>query len=431
MGTAIELTVSGVSLDYAKNHMGNDWGFLFQEGDLTRRRTEAINYDYYAEHPEEADELKVVEETLIRSLVRVLSRLNILGHTLETARAEYQAVISDFDSLDDGSGDEGSDKRDSMTFEEFCSLANCFPLDELSGAYVEFETPDRDIVAQGRFAALADEFSRIPWTDSQNMYWSEKSYLSDKVCILSAGSMLQVFGLNPANSTAEVEWEFGPIVHAGWVEREAIEPGARRAQAVLVATEGASDARILRKALDAFRPDVSDFFRFIDGDERHHFWGTGNLLKFAEGLIRIDIQNQVLFLLDNDAEGVDAFRKLQQMKMPGNLRSMALPDIEELRSFPALGPQGLALCDINGRAAAIECYLDLNLSDYPPARIIWSNYKKEIDAWHGALEHKDSYTRHFMTQDADSLVGGGYDSSKLVQLLDALIAEASRLLSVN
>jgi hypothetical protein len=119
------------------------------------------------------------------------------------------------------------------------------------------------------------------------------------------------------------------------------------------------------------------------------------------------------------------------MKMPGNLRSMALPDIEELRSFPALGPQGLALCDINGRAAAIECYLDLNLSDYPPARIIWSNYKKEIDAWHGALEHKDSYTRHFMTQDADSLVGGGYDSSKLVQLLDALIAEASRLLSVN
>jgi hypothetical protein len=29
---------------------------------------------------------------------------------------------------------------------------------------------------------------------------------------------------------------------------------------------------------------------------------------------------------------------------------MESPDIEELRSFPALGPQGLAFCDINGRA---------------------------------------------------------------------------------
>jgi hypothetical protein len=34
MGTSIELTVSNVSLDYAKNFMGNDYGFLFQETDL-------------------------------------------------------------------------------------------------------------------------------------------------------------------------------------------------------------------------------------------------------------------------------------------------------------------------------------------------------------------------------------------------------------
>jgi hypothetical protein len=38
MGTSIELTVGGVSLDYSKNSIGFDWGHLFQDGDLTSRR---------------------------------------------------------------------------------------------------------------------------------------------------------------------------------------------------------------------------------------------------------------------------------------------------------------------------------------------------------------------------------------------------------
>jgi hypothetical protein len=238
--------------------------------------------------------------------------------------------------------------------------------------------------------------------------------------------MLRVFALGPENSEAEVTWQFGNIVNAGWVDRSSFAAGAQRTHAILVATEGASDARILRRALDLLRPDVADFFRFIDGEERHHFWGTGNLVKFAEGLVRIDIQNRVLFLLDNDAEGIDAYRKLQELKMPGNLRSMVLPTIAELRCFPALGPEGLNDCDINGRAAAMECYLDLNLPGYPSARVIWSNYKRDIDAWHGALEHKESYDRHFMKQNADTLASGAYDASKLTQVLDALIAEVSQ-----
>ncbi|MDY6974143.1 MAG: HEPN/Toprim-associated domain-containing protein, partial [Thermodesulfobacteriota bacterium] len=134
--------------------------------------------------------------------------------------------------------------------------------------------------------------------------------------------------LNEANAEVEVTWEFGPIVHAGWVQREAFQPGARQRQKVLIATEGASDARIIRRSLDVLRPDVADFFNFVDVDERHHFWGTGNLVKFAEGLLRIEVLNQVLFVFDNDAEGVDAFRKLEKLKLPGNMRAMLLPDLE-------------------------------------------------------------------------------------------------------
>lgn len=426
MGTSIELTVGNVSLDYAKNSMGNDYGFLFQEADLARRKSESIDYDYYAEHPEEKAELEVSGLMFLRQLSRVVPRLNLLGHTLDGARAEYQNLVEEANSVLDEIAPSG-EKKDWLTFEEFCALANIYPLTSLATEYVDFDTEDRAAVAQGRFAAHAQEFARLPWTEAHDSYWSESSYLSAKICILSAESMLQVFALSPENADAEVVWGFGPIVTAGWVNRSFFQAGAQRQQSILVATEGASDARILRRALDVLRPDVADFFRFIDGDERHHFWGTGNLVKFAEGLIRIDMQNRVLFLLDNDAEGVDAYRKLQGFRMPGTMRSMLLPDVDEFRSFPALGPEGVSDSDINGRAAAIECYLDLNLPEYPPAQVIWSNYKKEIETWHGALEYKESYTAHFMKQHPESLTMGDYDASKLVRVLDALVAEAALL----
>lgn len=421
MGTSIELKIEAVSLSYAKNHMGADYGCLFQDADLTRRHCDGVSYEYYQEHPDDIADLEESELTFARPLSRVIPRLQMLGHSLDGARGEYEAVVAEASVLS------VAGEASPLTFNEFCDLANLFPLAGLAVEYIDWDTPDRGYVAQGRLAAHSDRFARVPWTENGESYWSEASYLSAKLCILSAASMLMVFAQSPDNANAEVRWQFGDIVNNGWVNREAFAAGARRTQSMLVATEGASDARILRRALDLLRPDVADFFRFIDGDERHLFWGTGNLVRFAEGLIRIDIQNQVLFLLDNDAEGIDAYRKLQELKMPANLRSMVLPDIDELRHFAALGPEGLNDCDINGRAAAIECYLDLRLPDYPPARVIWSNYKREIDTWHGALEHKESYDRHFMKQEPESLLSGSYDTTKLIKVLDALISEASRL----
>jgi hypothetical protein len=241
--------------------------------------------------------------------------------------------------------------------------------------------------------------------------------------------MLQVFGRDGANDQSEVIWQFGPIVRAGWVDAKAFYSGPRREQTILVATEGTSDALILRRALDLLKPDVADFFRFLDVTERHPFPGTGNLVKFAEGLIRIDVQNQVVFLFDNDAEGLDAHRKLMVMGMPANMRAMRLPDLDAFRAFPARGPEGVSSSDINGRAAAIECYLDLDMPNYPPAHVLWSNYKKDIDAWHGALEHKETYTRRFLDQTADTLLAGEYDIGKLSAVLGALVVEAIALSS--
>lgn len=423
MGTEIYLRVGGVSLSWSKNHMGLDFGHLFQEGDRTRRKMDGIDYDYYEENPEELSDLEITEMVFARKLERIVPRLELLNHSLEDARAEYQAAMAD--SLEMASYGDTPGVPSLLSFDEFCELACRYPLSLLDDAYIAHDTPDSDKVAQGRFAAHADEFARLPGCGDNDLYYSEKSYLAARLCILSAESMMLVFALNPANADVEVVWEFGPLVSNGWANEGDFQPGARRFQKVLIATEGASDVRIIKRALEVLKPDVADFFNFIDVDERHHFWGTGNLVKFAEGLLRIDIQNKVLVVLDNDAEGVDAFRKLKALRLPGNMRAMLLPSLEDFSHFPARGPEGVSFVDINGRAAAIECYLDLNSPNLNSAQILWSNYKKEVDAWQGALEHKDTYQQHFYGQSDDAIRNGPYNSSKIRQLLDTLIEEAS------
>jgi hypothetical protein len=100
-----------------------------------------------------------------------------------------------------------------------------------------------------------------------------------------------------------------------------------------------------------------------------------------------------------------------------------LPELEEFRSFPTQGPEGLHHSDINRRAAAIECYLDLNVGDYPPAKVRWTNHKKSLDTYHGALEFKETYSKEFFKQTPETLVQGSYDVHKIEALLDSLVAE--------
>lgn len=426
MGTEIQLELGGIGLDYAKNNMGADHGFLFQAGDQTRRQADGVDYAYFAEIPDDGA-LERYEACFARPLKRVLPRLDLLGHTVDVARAEYESVLGEgMDVFPKITADDSS-ARESMSFDEFCAFCGRFRLSELDTNYIAYETENRDRIARGRFDAMADDLSRLPPSYEQQLYWSEQSFFGSTVCALSAYSMLQVFGRGEANLDAEVVWQFGPIVEAGWVPADAFQAGAGRRHSVLVATEGTSDARILRRAIDVLRPDVADFFRFIDVDQSHPFPGTGNLVKFAEGLVHIDVQNRILFLLDNDAEGLAGFRRIDAMSKPVNMRTMMLPTLQDFTRFPARGPEGTALSDINERAAAIECYLDLSLSGRPAAQVVWSNYKKESDRWQGALDHKDTYTRCFLEQSDASLTDGSYNTRKLELVLDRLIAEATAL----
>jgi hypothetical protein len=109
------------------------------------------------------------------------------------------------------------------------------------------------------------------------------------------------------------------------------------------------------------------------------------------------------------------------------MRAMILPEQEQFRAFSGPGPEGIQAADINRRAAAIECYLDLVLEGYPPANIVWTNYKRELDTYQGVLENKDAYTKAFLKLTPEILAAGGYDVSKIRAVLDAIIAQCTAI----
>ena len=149
MGTSIELMVGKVSLSYSKNHMGVDFGYLFQVGDETRRELDSIDYEYYKEHPEIVGELAEHETVFARKLGRMLSRLELLGHTLDAARNEYEAVVNE--AMETSSYIDEGEAPSFLNFDEFCALACRYPLGDLKSEYIEYDNPERETLSQGPF----------------------------------------------------------------------------------------------------------------------------------------------------------------------------------------------------------------------------------------------------------------------------------------
>ena len=416
MGTTISLRVAGTDIDWAKNGPGENHGPVFQEQDRTRLRSERLDYDLVDSN----DPLALQEMAFANSLSRLVPRLELLGFTLDRVETEYSQVVQEYAETDEALDAESA--RPSlrlMTFREFCAFVSRHPIGELDDAYVGGPDGAATRRTKGRFFGEA-LVQRIPRAWYFGSGYSERSYFASLMRFLHPYSTLRVLAECPMNANALVDWQFGPVVCSGWAEERQFLAGPRRTQTFLIATEGSSDTHILERAFSLLRPGVKDFFRFIDTSDGHPFPGAGNLVRFARGLATIDVHNYVVFLLDNDAEGMLAYTEIQRLSLPPNMRATHLPALDELRAIPAHGPEGVSPTDINGRAAAIECYLDFDVPGLAPPEIRWTNYKKELDTYQGALSDKKSYAKAFLKKNCVSR--SNYDVTKISKVLDHVIA---------
>ncbi len=239
---------------------------------------------------------------------------------------------------------------------------------------------------------------------------------------------LTLLARNPRNLRRDIIWRYYDVVSDGSVEIEDLLPRLDASQKFLIVTEGSTDSFIMRRALDILRPDIADFFSFIDMREHYPFTGTGNIVNFVKGLAKIQVQNKILCIVDNDAEGQLQLSRLASVPLPPNLLVTALPDVR--RKFPTLGTSGSKRENINGRAVSIECFLDLD--DGSPATVRWSNYIAELDRYQGAIVNKERFLARLKEVKSTK---AKYDFSGLRQLVDFMTdrccAIGSRLAVLN
>ena len=236
--------------------------------------------------------------------------------------------------------------------------------------------------------------------------------------------ILRLLGENPSNLERDLVWGIHDVVAGGWVENdEVFEPLADESK-FLIVTEGSSDSNILKTALPLVAPDVADFFNFVDMKDNYPFAGTGNLVNFCKGLAAINAQNKIVVILDNDTAGQEALRSLQSLKLPRNMRTVSLPYLHAFSRFPTLGPSGEAIEDVNGRAVAIECFLDLAFGPRKSRAIRWTGFNPRRQAYQGELVAKECYAAAFF----ENFTAADYDLSKLrllwEHILQACVAEA-------
>ncbi len=397
----IHLALGRLLVDTGKNSFFTDHRALYQPSDCK-------NVPSYYEGIESV-------KGLGKPLVHVKDRIELLGYTIDTSKKLYE--------LENDLFDEENITHQSIPFEVVSQALSEVHVRGVTGEYSEIRElgkfVDPDVVRKFYPDIRSDKS-----TFEQPDHWDIDILLSQ----FNVYTGLRLLAQNSDNLELEVYWDYGPLADAGWADSEYFISGVPRNQKYLIVTEGSSDAKIIQHALSLFRPHVSDFFEFVDMEEGYPFSGTGNLYRFAQGLVSIGIINNTLIVYDNDTEGIEKHKKTCELSLPSNMRSVVLPNQDDFKHFSTLGPNGISTEDINGKAASIECYLDHHQNGLPEANVRWTAFNSESNTYQGSLEHKEQYKKHFLKM---RYPNSGYDSTKINAVLDYFIANCINMAEIR
>ncbi|MGA2437489.1 MAG: HEPN/Toprim-associated domain-containing protein [Acidobacteriaceae bacterium] len=396
MGSVITLGIGRLELEWGKNNIYSNHSKLFAKGDLN----EAVYYY--------ADNLKETKPAYVRTLRDMVRRLELLGYTLHGAKRIYDESVADVPSYY---------PLFETSFAEFARIMRSISITEIGLS--EDEDGDFSLGELAKNILTKSEFTRVE-PALKRMTIEDGTFFEN----LDPYVTLRLLAENPANLDEEVAWRFEDVVSNGYVELSDLEEGLSDSDRFLIVTEGSSDAAILKNALPIVAPDVADFFYFIDMSEHYPFTGAGNVVQFFKGLNSIKIQNKVVVLLDNDAAGNEAYKRIMDLPQRRNLRAATLPVMDQLRNFRCLGPSGESFEDINGKAVSIECFLDLKPIEKTPPTVRWTSYNSHLNCYQGELINKDERARRFLKRGRRT---SGYDFSSLATLWDFIISRCLEL----
>lgn len=381
MGSYSQLKIGDVTIAEFKNWHG-DFGWLF-----TKRNKSSVVSEWDIETGEH---VKLKENIYVTKLEDILLKLKLLGYLEAFDGYDYEAIWYDQDVP----------KEDLYRIIELIPSITISKVEEVHDIIDGFYTYYRFNISE------LDELSH-----------KNKFHLFD---YLDTGLLLGLLSQNKNNLKEKIIWYYDEVVRNGWVSKETILNNINENKtSFLIITEGSSDTFILKKALSILYKDIAHYFTFIDMTDNYPFTGTGNLFKFCQGLSKIQFNNNVIVIFDNDTEGNNKYNELCKINLPSNFRVMKLPCLSDFRKFHSRGPTGEKILDINGKAVSIEHFLDLTFKNEDVPFIRWTNYDKKSKTYQGSLENKEKYIKLFKSVKSKEV----YDFKKLDFLLNVIFDE--------
>ncbi|HAQ40767.1 MAG TPA: hypothetical protein DCM73_08020 [Clostridiales bacterium] len=399
-----------MEIDWGKNNSFTDHSALFKPSDIK-------HIPYYYVDMDSNEPLIEMKEGYARKLNCMKKRLDLLGYDLSSIRAMFEETVRQHEDFG---------YKIKLSFDVFYDVLKSIDISEIDiiRLSVDFEENGYDFGEYVRRCILEAPQIKdkiiVEYEDDEDMEYRNPKYeVSEFLENLAPYITLRILAENPNNADQEVYWSYADVVDNGWIQRSEVIKELAPEKRILIVTEGSSDSYVLCKAIEQLYPDISDFFDFVDMEENYPFTGTGNLFNFCLGLCKIRIQNNIIVIFDNDTAGLEKYYKSLHLKKPDAFIITKLPNHSEFSNIRTIGPQGSSKEDINGRAVAIECFLDFGSVEKSPC-IRWTSYNKSERKYQGELESKDDYVRTFKHYD---LTDSSYDVSKLKFLVDYIISE--------
>lgn len=412
MGTMITLGIGCMEIDWGKNSTYTDHSVLFTPSDVKP-------IPYYYVNSDSNELYTEMKEGYSRKLSKIKRRLDLLGYSLARIKDMYIEHVKEHEEY-------GYEIK--VSFELFYDIIKSLYIPNFNTAkssveYVENGYDFGEYVKKCILTDIQIKEKIISAYGSNNEYERLESDLAYFMESINPYITLRILSENPNNNDYDVYWSFADVVENEWVKRETIVKELEEDKKILIVTEGSSDSYILQRTINCLYPDIADFFHFVDMKDNYPFTGVGNLYNFCMGLCRIKIKNNVIVIFDNDTAGVEKYKKSLLLEKRNTFLITKLPDYSEFSNINTIGPQGETIEDINGRAVAIECFLDFGSIEEQPC-VRWSMYNKNEKQYQGELICKDDYVKAF---EKSNITDGSYDTRKLRYLIDYLINEWLKL----
>jgi len=404
MGSYATLSIGNRQLFSTKNGIDPLLMTLFRPSDKQIRKeptTEAVAdaYDREAEL-EDVDAVTIVQYR--STVIHLRDRLDLMGFTSQRARRAFARGIA---RVREEARDDLVDAPDGLQdhYQQEAEVVERLTFEDWLGGFERIFRQRLEATPRGYGqSSLLDDYPVSYMLNEHSL--GEGSHFGfpyyDSRTVLRA--MCEVL-----DGDADVVMDLTDLVLGGWYDTDddlieeadyLVSADYQTTQRIIALTEGGSDKRVLEAAFGLLYPHLGGYFAFMDFDELNVPGGAPFLVSFVKAFAAAGVINRVVAIFDNDTAAAVALRALEGLKLPRNVAITQLPVLDELKSYPTLGPTGTALTDINGLAASLELYFGhdvLKRADGSLTPVQWRGFDKTLGRYQGEIIDKPILRERF------------------------------------